>query len=328
MFKLLQTLCEVSAPSGCENPLAELIKKEISPYVDTVETDALGNLIAHKKGKGKKLMLCAHMDEVGLVATCFGEKGQVYVSPLGGLSPIAALYQRVVFAGGVQGVLVPDGKEEVLKDPKFSKMYVDIGAKDDKEAAEKIAIGEAAVFVGDYLEQGDVIVSKAMDDRAGCFALISAISQMKTWENDLYFVFTASEELGLRGAKAAAVSVAPDYAVAIDVTRTGDVSSAGKMAVSLDKGVAVKVMDHSFIAHPEVKNRMISLCEAEKIPSQHEVLERGGTDAGAIHLTGGGVPSGCVSIPTRYIHSPGEMIAKEDLLGAVKLILVLIEKGI
>ncbi len=328
MFKLLQTLCEAPAPSGCEKGLAELIEKEIKPYVDTVETDALGNLIAHKKGNGKKLMFCAHMDEVGLVATCFGEKGQVYVSPLGGLSPIAALYQRVTFAGGATGVLVPDGKEEVLKDLKFSKMYVDIGAKDEKEAAEKIVIGEAAVFVGDYLEQGDVIVSKALDNRAGCFALISAISQMKTWENDLYFVFTASEELGLRGAKAAAVSVAPDYAVAIDVTRTGDVSSAGKMAVSLGKGVAVKVMDHSFIAHPAVKNRMISLCETENIPYQLEVLERGGTDAGAIHVTGGGVPSGCVSIPTRYIHSPGEMIAKSDLGHAVELIKALIEQGI
>ncbi len=328
MFDLLKNLCEISAPSGTEAPLRQKIQELIAPFVDEWRIDALGNLIAHKKGEGKKLMFCAHMDEVGLVATCFGEKGQVYVSPLGGLSPQAALYQRVQFAGGAVGVLVPAEAEVDYKALGFHKLYVDIGAKTEAEAQKFVSLGETAAFVGAFREQGEVVISKALDDRAGCCALIQAIRAMISHQNDLYFVFTAGEELGLRGAKAAAGSVMPDYAVAVDVTRTGDVPSASKMAVSLGQGVAVKVMDSSMIAHPAVKNRMVSLCKEAEIPFQLEILERGGTDAGAVHVTGGGVPSGCVSIPMRYIHTPGEMIAKSDLEAAVKLVTLLIEKGI
>ncbi len=329
MFDLLKKLCMASAPSGCESPIAELIKGEIAPYVDDITTDALGNLIAHKKGSGKKLMFAAHMDEIGLVATCLGEKGQVYVSPLGGVNPYAALYQRVTFTGGAKGVLVPDGKmDELGKSLAVRNLYVDIGAKTEEEAKALVEVGEAAVFTGDYQEQGNCIVSKAIDNRVGCFILLEAVKQMSQQKNDLYFVFTASEELGLRGAKAAAVSVAPDYAVALDVTMTGDTPGSPKMAVKLGEGVAIKIMDHSFIAHPTVKDTMISLCKEQGISYQPEVLERGGTDAGAIHLTGGGVPSGCISVPTRFIHTPAEMVSKQDILGAIQLAKALIETGI
>ncbi len=329
MFDLLKKLCMASAPSGCEKALAKLIEAEIAPYVDEIKTDALGNLIAHKKGNGKKLMFAAHMDEIGLVASCCGEKGQVYVSPLGGVNPYAALYQRVEFTGGARGIVVPDGKmEDLAKGLTVRNLYVDIGAKSEEEATALVNIGEAATFAGDYMEQGDRIVSKAIDNRVGCYILLEAVKQMKTQNNDLYFVFTASEELGLRGAKAAAVSIQPDYAVALDVTVTGDTPASPKMAVKLGQGVAVKVMDHSFIAHPMVKDVMISLCRKEEIPYQLEVLERGGTDAGAIHVTGGGVPSGCISVPTRFIHTPGEMVSKDDVKGAIKLTKTLIETGI
>ncbi len=329
MFDLLKRLCETPAPSGCESRVSELIQAEIRPYVDSLETDALGNLIAHKKGNCQKLMLCAHMDEIGLVATCHGEKGQIYVSALGGVSPHRALYQRVQFMGGAEGVLVPDGEEEtLLKDLKLRNLYVDIGAKDEKEAASRVAVGEAAVFGATFVEQGEVILSKALDNRTGCWALVEAIKGMKQQKNDLYFVFTVSEELGLRGAKAAAVSVRPDYAVALDVTLTGDTPSAGKMAVSLGKGVAVKIMDAGLLTHPIIKEKLISLCEKGEIPYQPEVLEKGRTDVGAIHLTGGGVPSGCISIPARYIHSSGEMVSKADLKAAFSLTKSLLDEGI
>ncbi len=328
MFDLLKTLCDIPAPSGTEAGLRRVIEEKIAPFVDECHVDALGNLIAHKKGEGKKLMFCAHMDEIGLVATCFGEKGQVYVSPLGGVSPQTALYQRVQFSGGATGVLVPGEPEVDYKNLKFNKLYVDMGAKNKAEAEQLVALGETAAFVGEFREQGDVILSKALDNRAGCCALLEAVRRMQGQKNDLHFVFTAGEELGLRGAKAAAYSVKPDFAIAVDVTRTGDVPSAGKMAVSLGEGVAVKLMDGSMIAHPLVKDRMTGLCREAKIPFQLEILERGGTDAGAVHVSGGGVPSGCVSIPTRYIHSPGEMIHKKDLEAAEQLIRQLIEQGI
>lgn len=328
MFELLETLCMTPAPSGCEKRIRELIEKEISPFVDSVETDVMGNLIAHKKGNGKKLMFAAHMDEIGLIATCYGEKGQVYVAGLGGVDPYASLYQRVQFLNGAQGVVAPDGKADLLKDLKLGQLYVDVGAKCEEEAKELVAVGETGVFVGDFHEQNGCITSKALDDRLGCFILIEAIKNMKKNQNDLYFVFTVSEELGLRGAKTAAYTVAPDYAVVIDVTRTGDIPSADKMALELKKGAIIKVMDRGFIAHPIVKERMVSLCEERNIPYQLGVLEKGATDAGAIHLSGGGVPSGCIAIPTRNIHTPGEIVAKQDVENAVSLALAIAEEGI
>ncbi len=328
MFDLLKKLCETSGPSGQEQAVAELIKNEISPYVDSVETDVMGNLIAHKKGEGKKLMLCAHMDEIGVVAACHGEKGQVHISALGGVDPVASLYQRVKFLNGVEGVLAPDGKEDILKTLKMQQLYADVGAKTEEEAKALVSVGDAAVFVGDYYEQNECITSKALDDRVGCFVLIETIKKMKKNHNDLYFVFTVSEELGLRGAKTAAFSVAPDYAVVLDVTRTGDIPSADKMALELKKGVIIKVMDRGFIAHPAVNERLIGLCEKGGISYQLGVLEKGATDAGAIHLSGGGVPSGCLAVPTRYIHTPGETVAKSDVENALQLTLAVAEEGI
>ncbi|MBR7164333.1 MAG: M42 family metallopeptidase [Clostridia bacterium] len=328
MFELLEKLCTASAPSGCEKQVRELIEKEISPYVDSVETDVMGNLIACKKGSGKKLMFAAHMDEIGVIATCHGEKGQVYVSALGGVDPYASLFQRVRFLNGTEGVLALDGTNDLLKSLTMQKLYADVGAKNEEEAKKLVPVGEAGVFVGDYKEQNGCVISKALDNRVGCFILIEAIKKMKQNKNDLYFVFTVSEELGLRGAKTAAFTVNPDYAVAIDVTRTGDVPSSDKMALELKKGVIIKVMDRSFIAHPLVKERMVTLCEQNKIEYQMGVLEKGGTDAGAIHLSGGGVPTGVIAIPTRYIHTPGEIVAKSDVENAILLATALIEEGI
>ncbi|MBE7048085.1 MAG: M42 family metallopeptidase [Ruminococcaceae bacterium] len=329
MLRLLQELCETIAPSGCEEAMSLIVKRELTPYADDMYQDALGNLIVYKKGNGKKLMLCAHMDEIGLVATCFGEKGQVYVSALGGVSLHAALYQRVRFVGGAEGVLVPNGQEsDVLKELKLGNLYVDIGAKNETEAAERITLGEGAAFVGGFATQGGYVISKALDNRAGCYALIRAMQQATDNKQDIYAVFTISEELGLRGAKAVAVSIAPDYAVALDVTRTGDTASGPKMSVRLGDGAAIKIMDHSMLAHPVIKDRLKLLCEEGNIKWQAEVLEKGGTDAGAVHVSGGGVPSGCISIPTRYIHTPGEMIHADDLEQVVALTTALIEKGI
>lgn len=329
MLARLQKLCEITAPAGAEAAVADRIEEEVKPYADEVYRDALGNLIAHKKGNGKRLMLAAHMDEIGLVATCYGEKGQIYVAPVGGINPYAALYQHVHFTGGTMGVLVPDGKQaDLIKSLKTSDLYVDIGAQTEEEAQARVALGETAAFCGSFHVSGDAIISKALDNRVGCCVLIEAMRRVQSCPNDVYFVFTASEELGLRGAKAAAVSVHPDFAIAIDVTKTGDTPSGDKMAVKLGQGAAIKMMDSSFIAHPVVKDAMLTLCREKNIPHQLEVLERGGTDAGAIHLTGGGVPSGCISIPARYIHTPCEMIHKADLEAAVALTTALLEKGL
>ncbi|MBE7039698.1 MAG: M42 family metallopeptidase [Ruminococcaceae bacterium] len=328
MIKLLETMTQMTVPSGNETLIHDFIKNEIKDYVDEFETDPLGNLIAHKKGEGKKVMFASHTDEIGVIITYIEENGMLRFTPLGGINAHYALHQRVKFVNGAVGVVSFENKDDsTIKNLKTSDLFIDIGAKSSEEAEKIIKIGDAGAFSGEFLQCANNIISKALDDRAGCVAMITAIKSIKEHKNDLYFVFTASEELGLRGAKVAANRIMPDFAVALDVTRTGDVPGKLKMAIKLGGGVAIKIKDSSFIAHPYIKNLMINVCEKNNIKYQLEVLEAGGTDSGAIHISGGGVPSGCISIPTRYIHSPSEMINIDDLKCAALLATKMIETG-
>lgn len=327
-MELLKKLTQISSPSGNEKAICDFIENEIKGYVDEIYRDNLGNLIAHKKGSGPRVMFDAHTDEIGIIAMFIEDNGYIRFTNLGGVSPYNALYQRVRFINGVEGVVsVDSSRDDIMKSLKISDLYIDIGAKSKEEAESKISIGDAAAFVGEFIDLGDRVVSKAQDDRVGCFCLISAIKEIKSHKNDLYFVFAASEELGLRGAKAASHAINPEYAVALDVTSTGDALGKRKMAVRLGGGAAIKVKDNSILCHPYIKSLMVKTCEENKIPYQMEILEIGGTDAGAIHLSGGGVATGAISIPTRYIHSPSEMVDKNDVENVIKLCVKLIENG-
>ncbi len=320
-YRELKLFTQAAAPSGNEENIKNVIEQAALPFADEVYTDALGNLIVRKKGNGPKLMFDAHMDEIGLIVTFIEENGLLRVSNLGGIGPMTSLCQRVRFLNGVSGFVCRDlnGEDQL----KLSDMYIDIGASSREEAEEKISVGEACVFEGGFSEVGDRLVSKAMDDRAGVFALLETLKRVKEPKNDLYFVFTVAEELGLRGAKAVSQTVNPDFAIAVDVTKTGDMPGKEKMAVSLGKGAAIKIKDSSVLCHPYMKDKMRTVCERENIPYQLEVLESGGTDAGAISVSNGGVPTGAVSIPTRYIHTPMEMIDKHDLEAVIKLLIAM-----
>lgn len=327
-MELLKQLTQINSPSGNEINIVNFIEEQIKDYVDEIYRDNLGNLIAHKKGTGKRVMLDAHTDEIGVMAMFIEDNGYVRFSNLGGVSAYNALHKRVKFLNGTEGVVSVDAtRDDVLKSLKVSDLYIDIGARDKEDAETKISVGDVASFVGEFLDLGEKVVSKALDDRVGCYCLIRAIKEIKSYKNDLYFVFAASEELGLRGAKAAAQSINPDYAVALDVTSTGDTLGKRKMAVRTGAGAAIKIKDNSILCHPYIKSLMIETCEENKIPYQLEVLEFGGTDAGAIHLSCGGVATGAISIPTRYIHSPSEMADKNDIEATVTLCKKLIEKG-
>ncbi len=320
MMELLKKLTGVCAPSGNEEELCRVIFKEAENYADEIYKDALGNLIVHKKGSGKKVMFAAHTDEIGVIVTHIDDNGFLRFAALGGVDAHFALYQRVQFPNGVAGVV---GYEETLKEMKdlaLSKLYIDIGAASKKDAEDRVRIGDAACFCGAYFEQNGKVVSKALDNRAGVFVLLAALKTVGNTENDLYFVFTAQEELGLRGARAAAFDIAPDFAVAVDVTDTGDTPECNPMAVKLGGGPAIKVMDSSILTSKAVRETLVSCAKEHNIPYQLEVLVSGGTDAGAIHQTGAGVRTGAVSIPTRYIHSVCEMADINDITNAVKLI--------
>lgn len=320
MKELIRKLVEAFGPSGTEDAVRELIAAEIKPHVDELRTDALGNLIALKKGngKGRKIMLAGHMDELGLMVTHIDDKGFLRFSTIGGIQPHVLASARVVFADGAMGVVGSERLEE-LKDLKHEKLFIDIGAKDKAAAEAKVSIGDVCGYWRKLDDLGDRLVAKAMDDRIGCAVMIEAAKRLKHGPNDVYFVFTVQEEVGLRGARTAAYAVDPDFGLAFDVTRTGDTPKTITMDVAVGKGAAIKVKDSSMVTHPMVKNHLVAMAEKHKIPYQLEVLEAGGTDAGAIHLTKAGVPSGTISIPCRYIHTPNEMVDIGDVEACVQL---------
>lgn len=322
-YKLLEKLTQTFGPSGSEEKIRTLIETEIRPYCDELKTDALGNLIAVKRGKGQKIMVASHMDEIGIMVTHIDKDGFLRFATIGGVTVDNLPYRRVRFMNGLTGVI---GVEKLDKrsDLKLEKLFIDIGASSREQAEKQITPGAAAVFVGEFVQTEAHITSKALDDRVGCFLAMTALKQIQS-AHELYFVFTVQEEVGLRGAKTSGYAVAPDLAVSVDVTPTGDTPNAKRLPVKLGKGVAIKVMDHSMITPPQIKAWMAETAQKNGIPYQWEILESGGNDGGALLLTKGGVPTGVVSIPTRYVHSPSETVATADLESALALLVNLLQ---
>lgn len=316
-MELLKELTQINSPSGCEKNICGYIKEIAQQYADEVSVDALGSLIVHKKGSGRKIMAAAHMDEIGVIVTFIDDNGYLRFAAVGGLTAAELNHRRVIFDGGVCGVI---GLEEEETKPAIGKMYIDIGARTREEAEKKVSIGDCAVFEGPFRESENTVVSKALDNRAGCYVLLEALKNIKNPVNDLYFVFTSQEEVGLRGAKTSAFGVMPELAVAVDVTDTGDTPNCKPNNVRLGAGAAVKVMDRSVMCHSEVRCALIECAKRAQIPYQLEIMTDGGTDAGAIHLTGTGVKTGGISIPVRYIHSPSELADKRDIAACVSLL--------
>ncbi len=326
MKELIKRLTEAYGPSGSEENVSTLIREEITPYVDEVRIDKLGSLIAVKKGlnSGAKVMLAAHMDEIGLIVTYVDKDGFLRFAAVGGVSTPRLTGLRVVFADGKIGVINMESRDGNIND--MNKMFIDIGATSKEDAEQKVSIGDFAVFRQDFVDLGQRVVAKAMDDRIGCVVMIEVAKRLKSSPNNVYFVFTVQEEVGLRGARPSAYAIDPDLGIAVDVTSTGDMPEAMTMAVSLGKGPAIKVKDGNVIAHPKVRNLLTETAKELNLPYQLEILISGGTDAGAIHTTREGVPSGVVSIPTRHLHSPSEMVDINDVEGAVRLLTATLEK--
>lgn len=326
-FNLLKRLLNTYSPSGNETAICELIKNEVKDHADEVYTDTLGNLIVRKKGNGKKVLLAGHMDQIGLMVTYIDDKGFIRFTNVGGISPSVIFSQRIIFENGTIGVVGCE-KIDSLKDLTLDKLFIDIGASSKEEAEKKVSIGDVCVYYSEVIMDSKNIVAPALDDRIGCFIMIEILKTLKTYQNDIYFVFTVQEEVGTRGAKTAGYAIEPDIAISYDVTATGDTPKARLMDVKLGHGPAVKIKDNSILCHPRVKNLMIEVAEKNSIPYQLEVLEFGGTDSGAIHLTKSGVPSGVLSIPCRYIHSNCEMVSIDDISNAIKLSIKILEDDI
>lgn len=323
--KLLKDLVGIYGPCGNEERVVEYIKNEIKDCVDEMHVDNLGNLIARKKGNGSKVMISGHMDQIGLMVTDIDDKGYIRVTNIGGINPFVTIGERFEFENGIIGIASCEPVDDKNK-LKLEKIFLDIGATSKEEAQEKVNIGDMCVYYSEYYENEKISVGRAMDDRIGCFVMIESLKNLKENNNDLYFVFSTQEEVGLRGARTSAYSINPDLGIAVDITGSGDTPGAKRFAVKLHNGAAIKVRDNSMLTHPKVKKLMVDTAKENDIKYQIEVLEFGGTDAGAIHLTREGVPSGTISIPTRYVHSAHETISKEDVISCIDLLTKILEK--
>lgn len=319
-MKHLKTLLKTMAPSGAEEMRRAVIESLAKPFADEIVTDTLGNLIVHKKGAGEKVLLSAHMDTIGMIATRV-ENGFVRFGALGGLRISDLQNIPVRFESGAEGVLSYDGKVPA-KERKLHHCFIDVGDA-------SVAVGERAVFSGELRALGKHKISAPyLDNTLGCAILLEVLQALKETEYDVYFAFTVQEEVGLRGAKTAAFAVEPKFAIAVDVTDTGDLPETDVvMETKLGSGAAIKIMDQSIVCHPKMVRALKETAEANGISYQSEVLTAGGCDAGAIHLSRGGVITGGVSVPVRYVHSPCETADLRDAKAAAKLLVCVLEQG-
>jgi tetrahedral aminopeptidase len=337
---LLRRLTEAHGVPGQEDAIREIVRKELEGICE-IRSDFLGNLHCVKKAKGgkgqpKKLMIAAHMDEIGFIVKHVDDKGFLRLQHLGGWDPRQMFSQRVVVhtkGGPINGLLTYSTKPKHLltdaesnKKPELDNFFVDIGRSgDDAKAA--VRLGDQVTMDRKFQQMGDLCTCKAMDDRAGLYVMIEAVKAAKSNDVEVHAVATVQEEIGLRGAAASGSAIAPDVVVALDITLANDIPGMPDQdqITRLGQGAAIKFMDSSLLCHPKVVSHFRSLAEKNKIPHQIEILPLGGTDAGGIQRLHGGIPSFTLSIPTRYVHTVNETVHSRDMDACVDLLARYIE---
>jgi putative aminopeptidase FrvX len=332
MQQLAKRLAEAFGVSGFEDEIRDVIRKEITGLVDEVRVDALGNLIAVKNGRGsgRRVMLAAHMDQIGLMVTHIDEKGFMRFTNVGFIYSLASWGGQVRFADGTIGTVGVDGRADPRHSlPELRDYFIDIGAGCRADVKQKV--GSVACFWPGFVGQGSTWFSPNLDDRAGCVALVQMLRELKDApiDHDLYAVFTTQEEVGLRGATTAGYALDPDLAIALDVTLTGDIPYASPaMEVGLGKGVAIKIQDSGMIGHPGLNARLMAVAEFQGIPYQLEVLSGGTTDARALQVSRAGVPATTLSIPSRHVHTPSQIVDQRDVEATVRLLTAFLRQSI
>lgn len=332
MLNTLKTLCTLDGTSGHEDKIREYIIEHLPENCEH-RTDAPGNLIVFKKGKREaknRVMIAAHMDEVGVIVTHIDGNGYLKFTTVGGITPSVLAGRTVRFENGTVGILGIKPihlceKSEEGNLPDTDKMYIDIGADTKEEAEKQISLGDVAVFNEEFIRLGEnKVCSKALDDRMGCCAMLTLLHE--ELEADAYFVFTVQEEIGLRGAGTAAFQVAPDYAIVLEGTTAADLPDADeqKKVCIQGKGAAVSFMDRSTLYPPKLYKRAMELAKMNNIPVQTKTMVAGGNDAGAIHKAGAGVQVLTVNVPCRYIHSGSSVADLRDYESVLQLTRLLI----
>ena len=314
MFELTKKLAETWGPPGYEHRIRAAIEAEVADFADEIRVDGLGNLICRVGRGGVRALVAAHMDEIGLMVNYQEpESGYLRFSKMGGLKMNTLNGNRVLFEDGTVGVIAAQNGGKAIDD-----FYIDV---QDENGSNAVTAGAPAGFMRETRRRGKRIIGKSLDDRIGCVVAIEAMRRLnRQTPNEVYFAFTVQEEVGLRGAKTAAQGVRPDVGIAIDVTGSGDQIRGHKMQVRLGGGAAIKVHDPGLVVPMAIKNWMIERCESDGIAYQLELLAGGRTDASAIQLTDAGVPSGCISIPTRFLHTTSETVDMGDVAACIDLL--------
>ena len=321
---LVKELVSLNAPSGFEDVVRDFIKKHA--VADEIYTDTMGNLICHKKGDGKKVMVAAHMDEVGFIITEITEQGFLRFATLGGIETAVLSSKKVLIGekkipGIIGGKAVHLQKDSELTTPiKLKDLYIDICAKDKDSAEKLVSQGDYAVFDGEYTLFGNGLVkSKSLDDRVGCAILLELMKE--DFDSDIYYTFTVQEELGCRGALVASHNINPDIALVIEGTTCSDVygSKPHNYVTNLGGGAVMTAVDGSAISDKNYYDFIMNTAKENDISLQIKRTTRGGTDAGAIQRSGNGVKTAVLAVPCRYIHSPISVMNPNDADCVLKL---------
>lgn len=336
-FTLLERLCQAPGIGGRERAVRDIVREELTPLVDSVRVDTLGNLIATRNGSGPRIMIAAHIDEIGFMVRFVDDDGFIRLQPVGGFDPRVLVAQRVLVhprdGDPIPGALQPGTKPTHLLGPGESKeiklddLFVDTGLPAD-QVREGISIGDMITLERDTVQMGDHVVSKALDDRLGVYVMIEAVRAAARGGAEVVAVATTQEEVGLRGATTAAYDIEPDIAIALDVTIAGDIPGMPKDAAvtRLGDGAAIKMFDSSQIPSHALVETLRAVAEQRNIPHQLEVLPRGGTDAGAIQRSRTGAFTGTISMPCRYVHTVNETASVTDIDACVDLLAAFIEQ--
>lgn len=341
-FELLRRLCDAPGAPGREDRVRTLVIEVLTPLCDEVSTDILGNVIGIKRAPGSaggkraiRLMLSGHMDEISFLVTHIDDQGFLRFTPLGGFDPKTLTAQRVIVHGkrdllGVLGskpihIMTDEEKKAATK---LEDFFVDVGLP-GTEVKSIVSIGDVITRQRELVEIGNSLNGKSFDNRMGLFVMLEGLRKVKSHAVDIFAVASVQEEIGIRGATVATKNIEPDVGIALDITVANDVpeAKAHEQVTRLGNGAAIKVMDSSVICNTRIVAYMKQLAEVHDIPHQMEVLTRGGTDTAALQRAGKGAAVGCISIPTRYVHSVIEMCHKEDIRAAIDLLAVFIENA-
>lgn len=340
-FDLLKRLCETPGISGSEDPIRKVVAAELGPLIDSLAVDSMGSVIGTKSGAegGPRVMIAAHIDEIGFRVRHIDDRGFIRIAPVGGWDPRNLVSQRVLVHGfsgtSLLGTLSPSAKpkhllsnDDAVKSPRLEELFVDLGLPVDDVKA-NVEVGDAVTMERSSEIVGNTIVSKTLDDRIGVYVMLEALRKLKdtALTSTVIAVGTTQEEVGLRGAVPAAYALNPDIGIALDITIAYDVPGASgeDRVTTLGEGVAIKISDSSLICHPKLVRHFRDVAVARGIKHQLELLPAGGTDAGGIQRSRSGVPSITLSIPTRYAHTVNEMAHVEDIQATIDLLAAYLE---